>query len=166
MTRLSIPRTLALAGAALCLCVAGPAFALTAKECSAKYQVAKTAGSLNGMGWNEFRKSQCGSDASSATTAASPAPGSTSPPASSAAPSPPKTPAAAGRPATSPAPAGTPVYPTTVSSKYSNESAGKARMHTCLDQYNANKASNANGGLNWIAKGGGYYSECNKRLRG
>ena len=36
-------------------------------------------------------------------------------------------------------------------------------MHTCLDQYNANKA---NGGLNWIQKGGGYYSECNKRLKG
>jgi hypothetical protein len=53
-----------------------------------------------------------------------------------------------------------------VSSKYSSESAGKARMHTCLDQYNANKANNANGGLNWIQKGGGYYSECNKRLKG
>jgi hypothetical protein len=39
-------------------------------------------------------------------------------------------------------------------------------MHTCLDQYNANKANNANGGLNWIQKGGGYYSECNKRLKG
>jgi hypothetical protein len=38
--------------------------------------------------------------------------------------------------------------------------------HTCLDQYNANKASNGNGGLKWIQKGGGYYSECNKRLRG
>ena len=39
-------------------------------------------------------------------------------------------------------------------------------MHTCVDQYNANKASNANGGLKWIQKGGGYYSECNKRLKG
>jgi hypothetical protein len=39
-------------------------------------------------------------------------------------------------------------------------------MHTCLDQYNANKATNANGGLKWIAKGGGYYSECNKHLKG
>ena len=49
---------------------------------------------------------------------------------------------------------------------YSKETAGKARMHTCLDQYNANKANNANGGLNWIQKGGGYHSECNKRLKG
>ena len=36
----------------------------------------------------------------------------------------------------------------------------------CLDQYHANKASNANGGLKWIQKGGGYYSECNKKLKG
>jgi hypothetical protein len=56
--------------------------------------------------------------------------------------------------------------PTAVSPKYSNESAGKARMHTCLDQYNANKAANGNGGLKWIQKGGGYYSECNKQLKG
>ena len=45
----------------------------------------------------------------------------------------------------------------------------------CIDQENdlvavvrwiANKANNGNGGLNWIQKGGGYYSECNKRLKG
>ena len=39
-------------------------------------------------------------------------------------------------------------------------------MLTCLDQYRANKAANATGGLRWIAKGGGYYSECNRRLKG
>jgi hypothetical protein len=44
--------------------------------------------------------------------------------------------------------------PTAVSPKYTNESPGKARMHTCLDQYNAN---NANGGLKWIQRGGDYY---------
>jgi hypothetical protein len=53
-----------------------------------------------------------------------------------------------------------------VSPKYSSESAGKARRETCLDQYRTNKATNANGGLKWIEKGGGYYSECNKRLKG
>jgi hypothetical protein len=58
------------------------------------------------------------------------------------------------------------VFPTAVSSKYSKESAGKARMHTCLDQYRANKETNGNGGLRWIRKGGGYYSECNKQLKG
>ena len=58
------------------------------------------------------------------------------------------------------------VFPSSVSSKYSSESAGKARMHTCLDQYHANKANNGNAGLNWIQKGGGYYSQCNAKLKG
>jgi hypothetical protein len=65
-----------------------------------------------------------------------------------------------------PAATGNAVYPTAIAPKYSKETPGKARMHTCLDQYNANKANNGNGGLNWIQKGGGYYSECNKRLKG
>ena len=33
-------------------------------------------------------------------------------------------------------------------------------------KYKANKATSANGGLKWIMKGGGYYSECNKQLKG
>ncbi len=65
--------------------------------------------------------------------------------------------------ATSAAPA---VYPAKISPKYGKETPGKARMHTCLDQYNANKAAQANGGLTWIQKGGGYYSACSKRLGG
>ena len=31
--------------------------------------------------------------------------------------------------------------------------------------YNANKSGTGNGGLKWIQKGGGYYSECTKRLK-
>jgi hypothetical protein len=65
-----------------------------------------------------------------------------------------------------PAPAGNAVFPAAVSPKYSSESPGKARMHTCLDQYHANKNGNSNGSLKWIQKGGGYYAECNKRLKG
>ena len=49
--------------------------------------------------------------------------------------------------------------------KYSGETPGKGRRQTCLDQYRLNKVSNSNGGLKWVQKGGGYYSECNKRLR-
>ena len=64
------------------------------------------------------------------------------------------------------APAGPAVYPNKVDPEYSKETEGKARMHTCVDQYNANKASNANGGMKWIQKGGGYYSECSKKLKG
>jgi len=57
-------------------------------------------------------------------------------------------------------------FPKGIAPKYKNEPVGKARMHTCLDQYRANKAANPSGGLRWIEKGGGYYSECNKRLKG
>ncbi|MFT8636125.1 MAG: hypothetical protein ABF706_12680, partial [Novacetimonas hansenii] len=56
--------------------------------------------------------------------------------------------------------------PSAVSAKYAKETAGKARLHTCLDQYNANKSTNANGGLRWIERGGGYYSVCNAHLKG
>jgi hypothetical protein len=132
--------------------------ALTMTECSAKYKAAKDAGTLNGMKWNDFRKAQCGSDA--AAPAAAPAPTTASAPAAAPAPKPAPTAAAA------PAAVGNAIFPSAVDSKYSKESAGKARMETCLDQYKANKANNGNGGLKWIMKGGGYYSECNKRLKG
>ncbi|MBN9584753.1 MAG: hypothetical protein BGN84_09865 [Afipia sp. 62-7] len=139
---------------------ANPAQALTAQECSAKYQAAKTAGTLGGQKWNDFRKAQCSADATPAATTTTAAPKE----APKAAPKAAEAPKAA--PAAMPAAAGAAVFPTAVSPKYSSESAGKARMHTCVDQYNANKATNANGGLKWIQKGGGYYSECTKRLKG
>ena len=128
-----------------------PVQALTMKECSAKYQAAKSAGTLGGQTWRDFRKAQCGTDATAAAPAGAPSTAA-APPTSA--------------PAAAPKPVGNAVFPTAVSPKYSKESAGKARMHTCLDQYNANKATNANGGLRWIQKGGGYYSECNKQLKG
>jgi hypothetical protein len=148
----------AMLGAALFIAYLSDAHALTMQECSAKYKTAQAAGTLNGMKWNDFRKAECGPNASAAPTN-SPAAG-TAP--------------AAAPPATTeatPPPSGTgaptePVFPSAISPKYSSESAGKARMLTCLDQYKANKANNGNGGLKWIEKGGGYYSECNKRLRG
>jgi len=144
---------------------AAPAQALTTQECSAKYQAAKTAGTLNGQKWNDFRKAQCAADAAAAPAAppaAAPAAAPAAPKAAEAKPKKEAAPAAAA-PA---APAGPAVYPSAVDPKYSKETAGKARMHTCVDQYNANKASNGNGGLKWIEKGGGYYSECNKKLKG
>ena len=57
-------------------------------------------------------------------------------------------------------------FPQAISPKYAKERAGKARFRTCLDQYRANKATNGNGGLRWVTTDGGYYSECNKRLKG
>jgi len=47
--------------------IPAPAHALTTKECSAKYQAAKAAGTLNGMKWNDFRKAECGAEAPAAT---------------------------------------------------------------------------------------------------
>ena len=131
------------------LAATAPAQALTMQECSAKYKAAKDAGTLSGQKWNDFRKSQCGADATAAAAPAAPA-----------AEAKPKTPAAA------PMSMVNAVFPNAVDPKYSKETAGKARMHTCVDQYNANKASNGNGGMKWIQKGGGYYSECNRRLKG
>jgi hypothetical protein len=58
------------------------------------------------------------------------------------------------------------VFPSAVAPKYSKETPDKARTLTCADQYTANKATNANDGLKWIEKGGGYYSECVSRLKG
>ncbi|HEX4149832.1 MAG TPA: hypothetical protein VHY20_12625 [Pirellulales bacterium] len=133
-----------------------PAQALSMSECSAKYKAAKADGSLNGQKWSDFRKAQCGAEAA-ATPAAAPA----------AAPAPAAPPKTAAAPAAAPPMAmGNAVFPSAVDPKYSKESAGKARMHTCVDQYKANKASNGNGGMKWIMKGGGYYSECNKKLKG
>ncbi len=82
-------------------------------------------------------------------------------------------PAAATPPATPPAAPSAPakiaspaVFPGRVAAKYAKLPAGQARMHSCLDQYTANKATHANGGLAWIQKGGGYYSLCTKKLKG
>ena len=134
-----------------------PVQALTTQECSAKYQAAKTAGTLAGQKWNDFRKANCGADAV-ATPAAAPAAPAPAPAAKEAK----KEAAPAAAPA---APSGPAVFPSAVDPKYAKETAGKGRMHTCVDQYNANKTTGGNGGMKWIQKGGGYYSECNKKLK-
>ena len=64
------------------------------------------------------------------------------------------------------APSGNVVFPSSISPNYSKESPFRQRLHTCRDQFRANKASGGNGGLRWIQKGGGYWSQCNKRLKG
>ncbi|MDR6871056.1 hypothetical protein J2Y55_002064 [Bosea sp. BE125] len=156
-------RTLIVASAsaiAVASVFATPASALTMKECSAKYQDAKKANTLKGQKWNDFRKAQCGDDDASDNDAAAAV---TDP-----APAPAATPAATApgqKPAAAPARAKAAVFPRVVSPKYSEESPGKARLKTCVDQYNANKAANANGELKWIEKGGGYWSQCNTKLK-
>src|SRR5215469_5545185 len=121
-----------------------PANALSNTECSAKYQAAKKDGSLGGMKWNDFRKAQCGADATPAAAPAAPPP----PRATTTA----KKEAPAAAPAM-PMPMGNAVFPNAVDPKYASETPGKARMHTCVDQYHANAASGGNAGLKWIQKG-------------
>jgi hypothetical protein len=137
-----IPRTVLFSAAALvaALAMQSSSHALTMSECSAKYKDAKAAGSLNGANWNDFRKSQCDLAPAKRPTTAT------------------------GSDAT--IVAANAVFPTAVDSKYSNEKPGRARRKTCLDQYKANKATSANGGLKWLQKGGGYFSQCVKKLKG
>jgi hypothetical protein len=115
--------------------------ALTMEECSAKYRDANSeTGRI--IIWEQFRKDNCGADAArrSATAAE-------------------KANRSMGfNPGL--------VFPQAISPKYANEPAGRARMHTCLDQYRANKETNGNSSLKWNTKHGGYYRKCNKRLKG
>jgi hypothetical protein len=132
------------------LVTASPAQAAPIQECSAKYHAAQTAGTLNGMTWNDFRKAECDADVAPSATPVAAAP------------------AAAAKPAVAPAApvgAGDAMFPPAISSKYATETPARARMHTCRDQYNVNKTTKSNGGLRWIQTGGGYYSQCNARLK-
>ncbi len=131
----------------------------TVKECEAEWKAAEAAKTTGGKKRAEFIAA-CRQEQAPAAAAAPAAPPPTM------APAPKPTAKKKETPMAPPAMTGNAVFPSAVSPKYSKESAGKARMHTCLDQYNANKATGANGGLKWIQKGGGYYSECNKRLKG
>jgi hypothetical protein len=136
------------------------------KTCNDEWNAMKANGTVGDKKYADFRKECLTRSAAAPSTQEQAAPGATAtaPPAATPAPGA-KGAAPAGKGA-APAAPGEAVFPTAVNPKYSSESAGRARMHTCLDQYNENKATNGNGGLNWIQKGGGYYSECNKRLKG
>jgi hypothetical protein len=141
-----------------------PAYALSMTECSAKYKEAKTAGTLNGQKWNDFRKAQCGTETTATPAAPPAAPAPAAPKAVEAKPAPAPKPMAA--PA-APMPTGNAVFPTAVDPKFASEKPGLAREHTCSQQWKANKAANTTGGMHWNQKGGGgFYSECNKRLKG
>ena len=120
------------------------------KACGEKYQAAKADKTIGTQTWNQFLAS-CRKDMAAATPASTPAAAAGAAPAKTAA---------------APAATGNAVFPTAISPKFSTLSAGKQRQQTCLEQYNANKETNANGGLKWIQKGGGYYSQCNARLKG
>jgi hypothetical protein len=104
---------------------------VTEKECSARYQSAKTAGTLGAMTWNEFRSAGCPTTMARNNGSMLPTMGS--------------------------------IFPASIAKKYAGQKAGRARMLTCRDQYEANKAAGITA-PKWTEVGGGYYSECNKRL--
>lgn len=155
MSILKLGTTGGIAAIVLGVLIAAPAQAQTSsqdvmKQCGEKWQAAKVANTTGNQTWPEFL-SKCRS-----TSASTPAPAPVV--------------VAQAKPVDKPAPstakpaATNAVFPAKIDPKYAKEKPAKQRMQTCLDQYNANKASNGNGGMNWIQKGGGYYSECNKRL--
>lgn len=125
---------------------------LTAKECGAKYQAAKAAGSLGGKSWNEFRKADCTTDTQDEPDELDIAADAGDP----------VEPAAV---SSAIAPKGVKM-PRAVSAKYTDLSAGKQRMKTCVDAYHSNKDAGTLNGLRWIQKGGGFYSICNSKLKG
>lgn len=170
LSRLSLAAVLAAGLASV------PAHAMTAKECHAAFQSAKKGGTLNGQSYKAFKAASCGSETAAAApaTTAAPATAATAPtttaPVTTGKANPPDS-SVAGTKApiaskSAPVTSGNVVFPTAVSSQFSSLSAGKARMKTCVAQYNANKANGGNGSLKWIQKGGGYWSQCNSRLKG
>ena len=84
--------------------------ALSMQECSAKYKAAKEAGTLNGMKWNDFRKAQCGADATAEPTPSAPPSAPATPP--------PKTTATSPAAAPAPVATGNAVFPSALSPKY------------------------------------------------
>jgi hypothetical protein len=142
MNRLAIIGSLSLFGL---LAFAPNSMALTMRECSAKYKAAQADGSAKSMKWNDFRKAQCGADATAEPEVSLDSGEEPDKP-------------------TMKAPSGV-KFPTAIAAKYASETAGKGRMHTCVDAYHVNKDAGTLNGLKWIQKGGGYYSLCNAKLK-
>jgi hypothetical protein len=152
-----IPISVLLFGFALILSAA-PSFAQdgSMKACGEKWQAAKAANATQGATWPKFLADCRANLAAVAAVPAAPTPKSQ-----------PATGPAASVPSAPPSVAGSqPVFPAAVNSKFAELRPSQARQKTCSEQYQANKTKNANGGLRWLEKGGGYWSLCNKRLKG
>lgn len=126
-----------------CMIFVLPAHATTVKECTEKFDGAKKSGTLQGIGWSEFRETQCDIHPDIALDQKSQA-----------------QPAAAIQ-----IPEGV-TFPDKIDNKFAAERPAQQRMKTCLDSYRANRDAKTLNGIKWIQKGGGYYSFCNARLKG
>src|SRR5258706_8444831 len=153
----------ALCAAAVCTAIAfsaAPAVAQSKmKVCADEWNAKKSANETANLKYRDFVKECLTRSAAKPATEepATPGAAATAPSAAKPAPAP--------RGAVPPA-AGEAVFPTAVSPKYSKETAGRARMHTSLDQYNENKAASGNGGLNWIRKGRRDDAGCRNAVQG
>lgn len=145
------------------LMIGNPAGAAgSSKECHQQFEAAKKAGNVKGQTFKEYKAAFCKEETAQkkpekvenrkGDTQKNPDSGKVT------------NKKAADKDAVAPV-TGNAVFPNSVDKKYASEKDGAARMHTCLDQYKANKANNKNDGLKWIQKGGGYYSECIKHLK-
>jgi hypothetical protein len=124
------------------------------KTCGEKWQAAKASGATQGATWPKFL-AECRAGLSASAPAAGEKP--------SANPS--------SKPVSQPPAIGvkniaTLVFPAAVAGKFADLRPGQARQKTCSEQFQANKATGGNGGLRWQEKGGGYWSQCNKKLKG
>lgn len=117
--------------------------------CHKEFQDAKKNGTLHGQSFADFKTQHC-SETKTTSSNTSSIPSTSSKPAS-----PVKSFLSGGA-----------VFPTRIDPEFSSLSAGKARQKTCLKQYHLNKENGKNGELKWIQRGGGYYSQCNTRLKG
>ena len=127
-----------------------PAAALTMKECSTKYQAAKTDGSAKDVKWNDFRAKFCGADAAAADKADEDDVVKTSE-------KEPEKPTLKAPKAVT--------FPKAIDKKYASETPAKGRLKTCVDSYHTNKDAGTLAELKWIQKGGGYWSLCNTALK-
>ncbi len=166
---------LAIAGAALIVgfALASPASAeeTIKKQCSEKYQAAKKANTLNGQKWNEFYK-QCDAELKGAPPSAprlrpapAPAPGSGTSAGL------PKSRRKKKRSKRNPAPRPCRRVRSSIRTRSIRNTASlSAQLRAASRPATINirpiKPTNSNGGLKWIEKGGGYYSLCNKHLKG
>lgn len=121
------------------------------KTCGEKWQAAKAAGTTGGNTWPKFL-AECRAGLNAAPAAAPAMRPDTKP-----APTPAKSPTQ---------PASEPVLPKAVDAQFASLRPAQARQKTCSAQFQANKATGGNAGLRWIQKGGGYWSLCNKALKG
>ena len=137
-------------GASFVMLVSQMAFAqdATMKTCGEKWQAAKASGTTGGTTWPKFLADCRGSLSAAPEKAERPAA------------KPVSDPPAGGKAV------GTIIFPQNVAAKFADLRPAQARQKTCSEQYQANKASGGNGGLNWLEKGGGYWSLCNKKLKG